>query len=250
MRAGDAARRGGEVLVEHRLPPASPARARASAAPAATGWKLASRRPSVPDLGLAAAPCRSSRQRSCAARRYRRISTACSTRPGRPPPPAEPSRRLDHGAHAQVDARGEAAVETHLLAAERGARRRAVVEEAEADRLLELVGEVAGEEDARGMRVDHDHILGRVRIEGRVRQRGSYARVGVRGLRPAASRRGARGGRSGGCGVHRRARPPTRDGAGTRRGPARHRRPRSPRQDGLRRRFDPGTALRRGRRAA
>jgi hypothetical protein len=65
----------------------------------------------------------------------------------------EPVPRRDDRAHAVVDVRRQARVEPHLFAAELVATvERAVVEERQAQRLLELEGQLAGEQHPGDMR--------------------------------------------------------------------------------------------------
>ena len=75
-----------------------------------------------------------------------------------------------HRHDPQVDRRGQAAVEADLLLAEVAALlQRAEVEEAQVDRLLDLVGIGPGQEDDRDVRLADLHRLDRIeRVGGRV----------------------------------------------------------------------------------
>ena len=76
-----------------------------------------------------------------------------------------------HRHHPEVDLRGQAAVEAHLLLAVVPAfGQRAEVEEPEFDGLLDLVDEVAGQEDRRDVGLADLHLPDRVGVSGRVRE--------------------------------------------------------------------------------
>ena len=71
---------------------------------------------------------------------------------------AKRSGAVEYRAHPEIDAGSKLTVDGHLLTARRApARERAVVEEREPHRLLDLVGTLAGNEHPRGMGLVHLH---------------------------------------------------------------------------------------------
>ncbi len=78
----------------------------------------------------------------------------------------------DDGQDAAIDVAGESAVEPHLLVAEvTPPLERGEIEEGEADRFLQLVDVIAGEEHVGDVRLDQLDAVGRRRIEARHQHR-------------------------------------------------------------------------------
>ena len=84
---------------------------------------------------------------------------------------ARPGGRRDDRNNVEIQPRRGAPVQAHFL--EAGVvplRKRGEVEEAQVDGLLDLVGEVAGQQHGRDVRVDPFDALDRMGIRGRVQQ--------------------------------------------------------------------------------